>query len=262
MEQKTKNRIRVGAFISGGVLIFILLIYYIGQKQWLFTPTISVTGYFKDVTGLEIGNKVRFAGFSVGSVDDIAIVSDTSAKVDMIIDKKAVRFIKKDAIAVIGSEGLMGSKVINIGPGKSKETIHDNGIVKTVSPPNIDDILAQIQVTSQNASYITDDLAAITYSIRNGRGVVGKLLMDSAYAENVGQTITNMKNSTKGINEIVPAVKHNFLLRGYYKKQQKEADKKQEELKKQEEEKKKDADKKQEDLKKQEQKQKKEDEKK
>jgi phospholipid/cholesterol/gamma-HCH transport system substrate-binding protein len=236
MENKTKNKIKLGAFVFAGIVIFTLLIYYIGQKQWLFTPTIRVSAYFNDVTGLQIGNKVRFTGYNVGSVDDIAIVSDTAARVEMIITKKATKFIKKDAIAIIGSEGLMGSKVINIGPGtKENRNIRDYDILKTQAPPSIDDILAQVEVTSQNASSITEDLADITSRIRNGQGVIGKLLVDSAYAEEIGKTISNVEKSTKGIKEIVPAVKHNFLLRGYYKKQQKEAEKKEEDRRKQEE---------------------------
>lgn len=240
MKKNTANKVRLGAFISIGLVIFILAIYYIGQKQWLFTPTIHVQAYFSDVTGLQVGNKVRFTGINVGSVDDISIVSDTSARVAMTIDKKAVKFIKKDAIAIIGSEGLMGNKVVNIGPGVSNQQISDGGIIKSITPPNLDDIMAQIQVTAENASYITDDLATITYTIRSGRGVVGKLLMDSTYAAEIGQTLSNVKSSTQGLKELVPAVKHNFLLRGYYRKQEKaEAERKE---KAKEDQKKKEAD--------------------
>ncbi len=221
MKKNTGNKIRLGVFITVGLVIFIMAIYYIGQKQWLFTSTITVTAYFDDVTGLEVGNKVRFTGINVGTVADISIVSDTSAKVELIIDRRAIKFIKKDAIAMIGSEGLMGSKVVNIGPGSGNQTIADKDVLRTLSPPSIDAIMAKLEITVENAAFITDDLATITFNIKNGRGVIGKLLMDSSYATDIGQTLTNMKNSTQGINELVPAVKNNFLLRGYYRKQRK-----------------------------------------
>ena len=241
MKKNTGNKIRLGVFITVGLLIFIMTIYYIGQKQWLFTSTISVTAYFEDVTGLEVGNKVRFTGINVGSVDDISIVSDTSARVEMILDKKAIKYIKKDAIAIIGSEGLMGSKVVNIGPGTGTQTIADKDVLKTVAPPSIDAIMAKLEVTSENAAFITDDLAAITLNIRTGKGVIGKLLMDSVYADEIGQTLTNVKNSTQGIKELVPAVKNNFLLRGYYRKQKKAAAEREKEAIKAKEELKKDS---------------------
>ena len=76
-----------------------------------------LSGVFKDVAGLQAGNNVRFSGINVGTVENISIVSDTSVRVEILIDESTRKFIKKDAVASIGSEGLMGNKILIINPG-------------------------------------------------------------------------------------------------------------------------------------------------
>src|SRR5450432_2324931 len=83
-----------------------------GQAKNKFGSVYRLSSVFKSVSGLKIGSNVRFAGIDVGTVDDIELITDTSVKVDMVIQKNVQRFIKKDAQASIGSEGLMGDKVV------------------------------------------------------------------------------------------------------------------------------------------------------
>ena len=61
-----------------------------------------------------IGNNVRFAGIDVGTVQRIEIISDTLVKVTMVLDNKVLKFIHKNAVASVGTDGLMGNKLINI----------------------------------------------------------------------------------------------------------------------------------------------------
>ncbi|MFY9311079.1 MAG: MlaD family protein [Bacteroidia bacterium] len=233
MKRNTNNRIRLGVFVTVGVALFIIGIYFIGSRQHLFSDNFRISGIFKDVSGLQIGNNVRFAGINVGTISDIEITTDTTVRVDMIIDRASQKFIKKDARAIIGSEGLMGNKVLVIMPGSSEqEPISDNDIIETSMPVSFDDILANLKVTTDNASIITDDLATIMSGIRSGRGTVGKLFMDSSFARNVDQTIVNLKKSSKGLDENMEAAKHNILLKGYFNKKEKEAQRKEREAQK------------------------------
>jgi phospholipid/cholesterol/gamma-HCH transport system substrate-binding protein len=62
------------------------------------------------------GNNVLFSGINVGTVSEIQLVTDTSVVVRLLI-KRRTKFIKSDAIASIGSDGLMGDKVLTISPG-------------------------------------------------------------------------------------------------------------------------------------------------
>ena len=83
----------------------------------MFSSTFQISGIFKDISGLQVGNNVRFSGINVGVVEDIQQVTDSTVKVDMQIDEHTRKFMKKNAKAIIGSDGLMGNKIISILPG-------------------------------------------------------------------------------------------------------------------------------------------------
>lgn len=230
MKKNTNNRIRLGVFLTIGAALFIAGIYFVGSRQHLFSDTFRISGIFKDVSGLQIGNNVRFSGINIGTVSDIDIITDTTVRVDIIIDRTSQEFIKKDAKAIIGSEGLMGNKVLVIMPGSTtQEPIQDNDVIQTAVPVSVDDILVNLKVTTDNAAIITDDLAAVMDGIRSGRGTIGKLFMDSSFAMNVDQTIVNLRKSSKGLDENMEAAKHNVLLKGYFNKKEKAAERKERE---------------------------------
>jgi phospholipid/cholesterol/gamma-HCH transport system substrate-binding protein len=225
MEKENGNRIRLGIFVSVAVGLFILVIYFIGNRQHMFSKTFRISGTFKDIGGLQVGNHVRFSGINVGTIDRLEITTDSSVKVELVIEKDVQKFIKSDVKASIGSEGLMGNKVVNIISGSpDSPDVQNNGTIMTIDPVNLDDIMANLKVTTDNASLITGDIAVITNGMRHGKGAIGKLFMDSAFAETLNQTMVNAKNATGGLNENMEAAKHNFLLRGYFKKKEKEAE--------------------------------------
>ena len=223
MEQKTGNNIKLGIFITLSISFFIAGIYFIGKKQQLFGSTFQISAIFKDVSGLQIGNNVRFCGINVGIIEDIQLVTDSTVKVDMVINEQTRKFIKKNATAIIGSDGLMGGKILLIIPGTaySKE-ISNNDTVETVQPVNMDDIMLNLKVTTDNAANITDDLAVIMKNIRSGRGTIGKLFMDTVFARNLDKTLVNIKEGTGGFKQNMDAASHSFLLRRYLKNKTKE----------------------------------------
>ncbi len=219
MKKESGNKIRLGIFVSIGITLFIAGIYFVGQRQQLFNSTFRVSGIFKDISGLQIGNNVRFSGINVGIIEDIQQITDTTVKVDMLIDEKTRRFMKKNAKAIIGSDGLMGNKIVVIIPGTSnKPVVSNNDIIETAQTVSMDDILVKIKVTSDNAADITDDLSAIIENIREGKGTVGKLFMDSTFAENLDAALINVKQGAGGFKKNMDAASHNFLLRGFFKK--------------------------------------------
>ncbi len=220
----TKNNIRLGIFVTIGLILFIAGIYFIGNRQHLFSRTILISGFFKDISGLQVGNNVRFSGINVGTIDDIVIVSDSTVRVDMIIEKKTQKFIKIDALAVIGSEGLMGNKVLNITPGSvSQKMIPDNGIILTRQLVSIDDIMVKMDSVAGNAVYITADLKGIIANMHAGNGLLGKLFMDEGMANTVDQTLNNVKRGTHTLNEDLEALQSNFLFKKGFKKKEEEA---------------------------------------
>jgi phospholipid/cholesterol/gamma-HCH transport system substrate-binding protein len=211
MKNETNNKIKMGIFISLGIVVLILGIYFIGEIQQLFTSTFRISGVFKDVAGLQVGSNVRFSGINVGTVDNISIISDSSVRVEILIDENTRKFIKKDAIASIGSDGLVGNKILIIIPGiGEKKQIEDNDIIKTSQPVDIDKILVSLKTTIDNASAITNDLSVITNNIQAGKGTIGMLLMDQSLAQNFDSSIINLKHGSAGLNNLVGNAQSSF----------------------------------------------------
>lgn len=199
MKKNVNYKIRLGIFISLGIAVFITAIYFIGEKQQLFRSTFRLSGVFKDVAGLQAGNNVRLSGINVGTIENIIIISDTSVRVEILIDESTRKFIKKDAVATIGSEGLMGNKVLIISPGTGrKKEIENHDIIETAPPINMDDILISLKSTIDNTSSITNDLAIITNNIQSGKGTIGRLIMDNSWRENFDSTFANLKEGSVG----------------------------------------------------------------
>lgn len=213
---------KLGIFVTVSVTLFIVGIYLIGKRQQLFSNTFQVSGIFKDISGLQIGNNVRFSGINVGIIDNIEQITDTTVKVDMLINEDSRKFMKKNAKAIIGSDGLMGNKLILITPGAAgKPELADNDVIATTQPISMDDILVKIKVASDNAANITDNISVITQNIRDGKGTVGKLFMDSTLAENVDQALINIKQGAGGFKQNMTAASHNFFLKGFFKNKKK-----------------------------------------
>ena len=227
----TSFKIRLGLFISIGIALFVLAIFVIGKQKNLFDPVFKISAHFQNVSGLQVGNSVRFSGINVGTVDNIQIINDSTVRVDMLIKKDVNRFIKSDAQALIGSEGIIGDRVLIISNGDSSQKVVKNGQrIASTEPVETDAIMASLQITADNAALASDELSEILFKVNNGDGTLGRLINDESIANNIDQTIANLKSSSKGLDENMEAAKSNFLLRGYFKKKEKAAEKKRKEL--------------------------------
>ena len=197
MKKNSANKIKLGIFVSLGLVVLILAIYYIGEKQLLFQSTFRLTGVFTDVGGLQPGNNVRLSGISIGTVESISLISDTTVRVEIVIDESSRKFIKKDAVATIGSEGLIGNKVLVINPGTGgKKNIENNDVIQTAQPIDVDDIMVSLKTTIDNTAIITGDLTKISTNIESGKGTIGRLMMDQTWRENIQATIINLKEGS------------------------------------------------------------------
>ncbi len=219
MQKTAGHKIKLGIFVTLSVALFVAGIYYIGKRQQLFSNTFRISGIFKDIGGLQVGNNVRFSGINVGIIENIQQITDTSVQVDMLIDEDSRKFMKKNAKAIIGSDGLMGAKILIITPGTAeKKQLVNNDFIATAHPVNMDDIFLKLKITSDNAANITDDLSAIIENIREGKGTIGKLFMDSTFAENIDKTLVSIKQGAGGFKKNMDAASHNVLLRGFLNK--------------------------------------------
>jgi len=272
MNKESGFQWKLGMFVIIGLVLFVSTIYFVGKQKNLFGSTFNLKSNFKSVSGLEIGNNVRFAGINIGTVSDIQLITDSSVVVVFVIKDEVRKFIKTDATASIGSDGLMGDKVLTISPGiASNKIVKNNDVIASKIPIDMEDVMGSVKKSVDNAGIITAELAQFTQSMNNGDGTLSKLMTDKEMANSIKKSLLNLETSsnefssfttkmnngdgalsklvtdkkmgkmvdstmkniqetTKGFTEITEAAKHNFLLRGYFKKKEKTEDKKQEEL--------------------------------
>ena len=207
MEKTTSQKIRLGLFVIIGLLVFILAVYFIGDKQKMFGKTHHLEAVFNNVNGLQLGNSVRYSGINVGTVRGIKMVNDTTIRVDMIIDKAIFSYIKKDAVATIGSDGLVGNMIINIIPGKGNElSVKPGDEIRSYNRVRTEDLLSTLSVTNKNAATLTSNLLKITNKIIDGKGTLGSLLNDTIISKDLKETMRYLKLTSKGASETITKI--------------------------------------------------------
>lgn len=202
MEKSTSKNIRLGLFVLLGTLFLIYALYMIGSKRNLFGSTFRISAVFNNVNGLMKGNNVRFAGIDVGTVESVTIINDSSVQVQMVIETSVQKYITENALASIGTDGLMGNKLVNINPSvQAAPGVKQGDFIKTMKPIETDDMLRTLNRTNDNIEVITDNLKTITNKI-NSRNTLWSLLMDTVVADNVKQAIVNIRLTGSNSAEI------------------------------------------------------------
>ncbi len=216
MKNTTSSNVQLGMFVMIGLAFLLFTLYLIGSNQNLFDKTFEVKATFYNVNGLTKGNNVRFSGIDVGTIKKVEIISDTTVKVTMIIKNSVHPFIKKNSIATVGTDGLMGNKLVNISnfSGGTNEIVEEGDMLTSVKPVETDIMLRTLDLTNQNLFQITTDLKRITQKLRTSN-TLWSLLMDTSVAQNVKQSISNIRATTsntatfsKDLNVLIQDVKN------------------------------------------------------
>ena len=327
MKTRTIDNFKLGIFVLAGLLLLVLALYMIGRNSNLFGRNFEIKSRLENAQGLTTGNNVRYSGIQVGTVRRISFINDTVIEITMLIEDKMKAFIHKNDVVSVGTEGLVGNKLVNITPSKDhsalveegdilpakhvantdemletldktnknlvvisediKRTVqrinNSRGIWKILDEPTLPDNLkvsmANIRAASDKADGLVTDFSAIITDVKSGKGSLGAILTDTAIAYNLKQAISKIElvgdkanqladdltslsnginqdvNSGKGLvnallkdtsivtklnnslrsieqgtesfNQDMEALKHNFLLRGYFRKQEKQKKKEQ-----------------------------------
>ncbi|MEO9870646.1 MlaD family protein [Ekhidna sp.] len=210
MKNNINKNIRLGLFVIIGTVLFIISMYLIGEKQNLFGSTFTVQTVFKNVNGLQKGNNVRYSGIDIGTVQSITMLNDTSILVSMIIKDEMRQFIRKDARAAIGTDGLLGNRLINISPGNiASSTVSSGDTLLALYGMDEGEMLRILERTNKNVEIITSGLVGITKEIQRGEGTVGKLISDPYLADNIETTLANIKKSSEKMNQIFTSIEKN-----------------------------------------------------
>jgi phospholipid/cholesterol/gamma-HCH transport system substrate-binding protein len=184
-------------FVIIGLALFVVTIYFVGKQKNLFGSTFHLKSKFTTVSGLEVGNNVRFSGINIGTVSEIALINDSSVMVEFLIRKEIQQFIKSDASASIGSDGLMGDKVLTIYPGTgSKIMVKDNDVIASKKAIEMDDIMSSVKSSVDHAGIITAQLAEFSFKMNNGNGTLSRLITDEQFGNSLKSTLSNLQTSS------------------------------------------------------------------
>jgi phospholipid/cholesterol/gamma-HCH transport system substrate-binding protein len=225
---------RLGAFIVITLAILVAGVFIIGSKQYLFSSTYQLKAQFDNVVGLDAGGDVRVGGVHSGTVRYIVLPHRPGERVTVVMDlgKSTHEIIKQDSVATIETEGLLGNQFLAISFGSSgSREVRDGDLIASQPPLEMSDLLQKTsgildssQQAIQNAARAAANLDSISLKIDKGQGTAGALVNDKALYANLEQTTGAMRDTmvhaqagVADFQENMEAMKHNFLLRGYFK---------------------------------------------
>jgi phospholipid/cholesterol/gamma-HCH transport system substrate-binding protein len=200
------ENVKLGIFVLLGLAGLVALLYFIGMKQNLFGKNVPVNAHFRNVSGLRVGNNVRYGGINVGTVRKIAIVNDTSILVNMQVDEKIAPLLKSNDMATLGTDGLMGNRVVNIEPGPpGGEPLPVNGFFRAREALDMDEMLRTLDVTNRNVAAMSEDLMLTVQRI--SRSVtIWQILEDPSLPQDVRTALRNVREASQRANSLVAEV--------------------------------------------------------
>jgi phospholipid/cholesterol/gamma-HCH transport system substrate-binding protein len=200
---KNKKAVIVGLFTLAGIAILVVGVFTLGGQHSLFVSTLSVKASFTDVSGLAVGDNVWFEGVKVGAVKSVSLSGKPGVEVEMNIEKKFCGYIHNDAKAKIGSDGLIGNRIVLIIGGKQESPVIKDGDMMGVEKAlTTDDLLNTLQKTNLNLLDITGDLKTVSRRIINGEGTIGKLLKDESLVNSLQSVTGIIKQASQNTRQL------------------------------------------------------------
>ena len=191
---KNNRPVVVGIFILVAIAILVLLIFTLGGQKKTFVKSYTVHAIFDDAGGLLKGANVWFSGVKVGTVKSIQFYKESQVEVTMNIEKDAQSHIHKNALAKVGSDGLIGNKIVIIyGGDASAPPTEANDYLLSESALSTDDMMATLQANNKNLLAITRDFKSISKKIDSGKGLLASLLNDPAMANKLNGTLESLQ---------------------------------------------------------------------
>lgn len=195
MRHRRIDNAKVGLLVLSGLVFLVFTLYMIGKNRNLLGSTFTIKAIINNVNGLVPGNNVRFKGIDVGTVKSLAVVDDTAIYVTMTIDEKMRPYIKKNAIASIGTDGLMGNKLININSVSAPaEPIEPNDIIQSRQPVETDEMLRTLNTTNNNIERISHNLYEISEKLNSSESL-WTLLSDTVITRDVRSAVVSFRKT-------------------------------------------------------------------
>ncbi|MCZ2460336.1 MAG: MlaD family protein [Chitinophagales bacterium] len=203
MSKKLSSNIKLGIFVLSGLVFLILLLYMIGKNQNIFGSSFELKAEFRNVQGLRAGDNIRYSGIQAGTVKKINMLNDTTIEVVMLIDQKMKKYIRKTAVASIGTDGLMGNKLVNITPAEAYgEPVSDGDMIRSGKAFDIGEMLQTLSNTNDDVAEIASQLKKTVERINNSTAA-WKILNDESLPQNIRSSVEQVRSATGKANEMV-----------------------------------------------------------
>lgn len=212
---------RLGVFIFATLTILAAGIFLIGNQRLLFGPTYRLKASFKNVAGLDTGADVRVGGIRKGIVKQIELPHQSNGEmtVVMALETSTRDVIKQDSIAAIQTEGLLGNKYVEIsfGSGDAPKVV-DGETIGSLAPLDISDVIKKTNEILDTTQLTMGNLNAISSKIDQGQGTLGALVNDRKMYDQLNAATNQANKGAAAFQEDMEAMKHNWLLRGFFNK--------------------------------------------
>jgi len=198
----------------------------VASRQWRTQPTFQVRSDFATIGGLEVGQRVRIQGIDAGVVESIQPPKSPGASVRLVmrIDNRLRPLIRNDAVARIMTEGVVGSKVVELLPGKADAPpLPDHGVIDSEPLIEVGDLLAKagktlvrVDAVAAAAEEGLGEINLIAASIRRGEGSLGKLVQDEEAYRKLVALSDRGQRTLNDLEENLAALKRTWPLSRYF----------------------------------------------
>ena len=190
-------QIRIGLVVLVSLAVFLGLIYLLGAEARLFEAKYDLVAEFTEVGGLISGASVRLAGVQIGRVSSVALPDDPAGKVRVTLNiaRRFADRIRKDSVARIETQGLLGDKLVEISLGSPKAPVLKPGEAIVIREPielsrlagegveilkNVATLSANLNTTVEafNKTGTLDALSATLRSARRAAEQVGRVTQE------------------------------------------------------------------------------------
>ena len=187
-------------------LFFIALLIFLltGGIDW-FQKTVPLHVYVSDAAGLTASSPVRINGIPAGKVTGVQLSGLTEPnkiiKVNFQVDQGMLKEIPKDSIAAIASDNLLGStKFLQIDKGRSPEHIAPGAYMQSANTQEFQQLVQQGFGVLDSAQAILVKIEDIVNEIQNGKGTIGKILVDDSMYNSLLQTVNQVQQLATTLN--------------------------------------------------------------
>lgn len=180
MKTNAASKIRVGLLIVTALVILAVTILLMGKERRLFENKVPFEIHFSRTNGLRVGAPISLTGVTVGSVESIGFPEDVHKNYIVVrirVVGEAASRIRKDMVARVRTQGLLGDKFIELSGGSiQSERLRPGGLIPSINPIDYEALLGEGSDLVQDFTEATNSFKNILRSIEEGKGLLGQLM--------------------------------------------------------------------------------------